>query len=69
MLTILPLQDWFSIEPSLRVADVAGERINVPANPKHYWRWRMHVTLEDMLANNSFNQKVADMIERSGRKE
>jgi hypothetical protein len=29
----------------------------------------MHVTLEDMLANNSFNQKVADMIERSGRKE
>ena len=69
MLTILPLQDWFSLEPSLRVEDVDSERINIPANPKHYWRWRMHITLEDMLANESFNQKIADMIARSGRKE
>ena len=69
MLTILPLQDWWSLEPSLRVSDIAGERINIPANPKHYWRWRMHVTLEDMLDNDSFNQKVIDLITRSGRKE
>ena len=67
MLTILPLQDWFSIEPSLRVKDVAGERINIPANPKHYWRWRMHLTLEEMLDNKAFNQKVAAMVKQSGR--
>ncbi|MBQ5435018.1 MAG: 4-alpha-glucanotransferase, partial [Bacteroidales bacterium] len=69
MLAVLPLQDWFSIEPSLRVTDVAGERINIPANPKHYWRWRMHVTLEDMIANVDFNEKVATLVADSGRKE
>jgi len=68
MLTILPLQDWFSLEPSLRVPDPTSERINVPANPKHYWRWRMHLTLEDMIANEAFNEKVADLILQSGRK-
>ena len=69
MLTILPLQDWWSIEPSLRVSDVDSERINIPANPKHYWRWRMHVTLEEMLANKAFTEKVSDLVTRSGRKE
>ena len=68
MLTILPLQDWFSLDPSMRVEDVESERINIPANPKHYWRWRMHITLEEMIANKAFNQKVAGMIDRSGRK-
>ena len=68
MLTILPLQDWFSLDPSMRVPDIEGERINIPANPKHYWRWRMHLTLEEMIANKAFNQKVAGMIDRSGRK-
>ena len=68
MLTILPLQDWFSLEPSLRVEDISGERINIPANPKHYWRWRMHVTLEEMIGNEAFNEKVAAMIAQSGRK-
>ena len=67
MLAILPLQDWFAVEPSLRVKDVDGERINIPANPKHYWRWRMHLTLEDMLDNKAFNQKVAAMVKQSGR--
>ena len=69
MLTILPLQDWFSLEPSLRVADVESERINIPANPKHYWRWRMHVTLEEMIENRPFNEKVASLVADSGRKE
>ena len=68
MLTILPLQDWFSLVPAMRVKDVDGERINIPANPKHYWRWRMHLTLEEMIASKAFNQKVASLIDRSGRK-
>jgi 4-alpha-glucanotransferase len=68
MLTILPLQDWFSLEPSLRVEDIDGERINIPANPKHYWRWRMHVSLEEMIGNKAFNEKVSALIAQSGRK-
>ena len=67
MLTILPLQDWLSIDPSLRAADPSAERINIPSEPQHYWRWRMHVTLEELLENRTFNQTVAAMIARSGR--
>lgn len=68
MLTILPLQDWFSLEPSLRVEDPGSERINVPAISKHYWRWRMHVCLEDMIENTAFNDTVAGLVAWSGRK-
>ncbi|MCR5710338.1 MAG: 4-alpha-glucanotransferase [Bacteroidales bacterium] len=67
MLTILPLQDWFSIEPSLRVPDTSVERINIPANPRHYWRYRMHISLEELLANKEFNEKVANMVAEGGR--
>ena len=67
MLTILPLQDWFSIEPSLRVPDTSVERINIPANPKHYWRYRMQVSLEELLENKEFNAKVAALVAQGGR--
>jgi 4-alpha-glucanotransferase len=50
------------------VADIDGERINIPANPKHYWRWRMHVSLEDLIADTAFNDKISAMIAQSGRK-
>ena len=29
----------------------AEETINDPTNPKHYWRYRMHVTVEDLCAD------------------
>lgn len=67
LLCILALQDWFSIDESLRVEDADSERINVPANPRHYWRYRMHVTLEELMANDSFNNKIAQMIYQSHR--
>ena len=67
MLTVLPLQDWLAIDAELRYEDVEAERINVPANPEHYWRYRMHLTLEQLLAENEFNQQVAALITKSGR--
>lgn len=67
MLCILSLQDWMSMDEELRYPDPDAERINVPANPKHYWRYRMHVTLEDLIKNQSFNEKVIAMIRDSGR--
>ena len=67
MLTIIPLQDWFAIDDIIKRYDVEAERINVPANPKHYWRYRMHITLEQLLAADSFNQKVISLIKESGR--
>lgn len=45
MLTILPFQDWTAAEPALRSATPESEQINIPADPHHYWRYRMHITL------------------------
>ena len=67
MLTILPLQDWLSMDAQLRREDPNAERINVPANSRHYWRYRMHLTLEQLAAADEFNQALTDMIAASGR--
>lgn len=58
MLAILPLQDWLAIDENLRGADPEAERINVPADPDHYWRYRMHISLEELLAADGFNDAV-----------
>ena len=68
MLCVLPLQDWLSIDGDVRYqGDPKDERINIPAIPNHYWRWRMHLTLEDLLARTSFNTRLRDLISSSGR--
>lgn len=68
MLAILPLQDWFSVNGELRFPDPAKERINIPAIPRHYWRYRMHVTLEELLRKDDFNDSLREMIAASGRR-
>ena len=67
MLCILTWQDWTSMDEALRNPDIDIERINVPANPHHYWRWRMHLTLEDLMQQHDFNDKIRRMIDESGR--
>ena len=67
MLCILPLQDWLSMDGNLRRDDPREEQINVPANPRHYWRYRMHITVEDLMDAENFNSALADMIAESGR--
>ncbi len=67
MLCILSLQDWLAISEDLRYADADAERINIPANPHHYWRYRMHLNIEDMIANQRFCDDIAEMIQQAGR--
>ena len=67
MLTILPLQDWMSIDGNIRYADPEAERINVPANPTHYWRYRMHLTLEELLNSDQFNSQVEFLVHANYR--
>lgn len=67
MLAILPLQDWLSMDGDLRLEDPSKERINVPAIPRYYWRYRMHLTLESLLGQSDFNALVKDMVLSSGR--
>ena len=68
MLTVLPLQDWLSMDGALRRENPNEERINVPANPRHYWRYRMHMTIEDLASQKEFNETLSRMIADSGRK-
>ena len=68
MLCILSIQDWLSIDEKIRLADENAERINIPANPKHYWRYRMHLNIEDLLANPDFTANISELILQSGRK-
>ena len=67
LLCILSFQDWLSIDEEIRYPDVNAERINVPANPRHYWRYRMHLTLEELIKNKKFNEKLVEMIDTAGR--
>jgi len=67
MWIILPWQDWMAIDVVLRNEHPLAERINVPSNPRNFWCYRMHMTLEQLLAEDVFNKKITEMIASSGR--
>lgn len=62
MWVILPWQDWMAIDGTLRKEDPCSERINVPSNAKHFWSYRMHMNLEDLLKAKALNEKIKSMI-------
>ena len=68
MLCLISFQDWMSIDEQLRLPDQNAERINIPANPRHYWRYRMHLTIEQLLAADDLNNEISTLIINSGRK-
>src|SRR5438477_1838620 len=55
MWSIFQLQDLLGMDETLRRKDPHEERINVPADSKNYWRYRMHLPLEKLLQSRSFN--------------
>jgi 4-alpha-glucanotransferase len=67
LLTVLAWQDWLSIDENLRYPNPHAERINIPANPHHYWCYRMHITLEDLMEQSAFNERLSSLITASGR--
>ena len=67
MLCVLPLQDWLSIDGSLRRKNPNEELINIPAISRHYWKYRMHITVEQLMSETSFNDSLINMINHSGR--
>ncbi|HEX4959118.1 MAG TPA: 4-alpha-glucanotransferase, partial [Lacibacter sp.] len=67
MWSIFQVQELLGMSAALRRENPNEERINVPANPKHYWRYRMHLNLEDLIANDAFNEDVGMMVQLSGR--
>ena len=67
MWAVFLLQDLLAIDGELRIEDPKNERINQPANPDHYWNYRMHITLEQMQGATSFIDSLKTMIQDSGR--
>ncbi len=67
MWSVFQLQDLLGIDGKLRRDHPADERINIPADPKHYWRYRMHLSLEELLKENAFNDELRVCIAGSGR--
>ena len=67
MLCLISLQDWLSMDEALRSDSIEQERINDPANANHYWRYRMHLTIEQLMEAVEFNGKIKMLIDRSGR--
>ncbi|MBP6025033.1 4-alpha-glucanotransferase [Ferruginibacter sp.] len=67
MWSVFQLQDLLGINKSLRREDPNEERINIPADPSHYWKYRMHMTLEELLKADEFNDDIKNYIDTSGR--
>lgn len=67
MWVVFPIQDLFGMDEKLRYHNASEERINVPSNPRHYWRYRMHINLEDLLTKEGFNEMLKNMFTESGR--
>lgn len=67
MLCILSVQDWLAMDERLRLPDADAERINIPANPKHYWRYRMYLNIEDLIADGKFIDDISTLVGQAGR--
>ena len=67
MWSVFQLQDLLGASEALRRSDPAEERINIPADPKHFWKYRMHITLEQLLKEKEFNHDLKQAVQDSGR--
>ena len=67
MWSVFQMQDLLGIHEKIRRNSPAEERINIPANPKHYWQYRMHISLEDLMQMNDFNEELSSYIRDAGR--
>ena len=69
MLCLLSIQDLLSMDAMLRAKDVRAERINEPYDSYNQWKYRMNVTIEQLMEARQFNQKLHTMVLRSRRGE
>ncbi|MGZ8553626.1 MAG: 4-alpha-glucanotransferase [Chitinophagaceae bacterium] len=67
MWSIFMMQDILGMSDTLRRKNPHEERINNPANSKHYWQYRMHITLEDLMKEKEFNEELKGYVVHSGR--
>jgi 4-alpha-glucanotransferase len=67
MWVIFPVQDLFAMSDQLKNPDIQAERINIPGISNHYWRYRMHLSLDDLENLDDFRDLIRNMLRSSGR--
>ena len=67
MLAIFPIQDYLSIDATLRRPNPDEERINEPSHPDHHWRFRLHLGLESLCEAEDLKKNIREAIVSSGR--
>ncbi|MDR2805986.1 MAG: 4-alpha-glucanotransferase [Dysgonamonadaceae bacterium] len=67
MLAVIPLQDWLSMDKQLRASNPDSERINIPAHSRHYWQYRMHLAIEELLTATELNETIRNLIRDTSR--
>lgn len=67
MWSIFQMQDILGMSETLRRENPNEERINNPAFDKHYWQYRMHINLEELIKQKEFNDELKGYVEHSGR--
>lgn len=67
MWSIFQLQDLLGMSEIIRRENPHDERINIPSDPKNYWKYRMHISLEDLIRQKDFNEELRSYVESSGR--
>ncbi|GAB2267087.1 4-alpha-glucanotransferase dpe2 [Dionaea muscipula] len=67
MWAIFPLQDLLALKEEYTTRPASEETINDPTNPKHYWRYRVHVTLETLVKDQELTGTIKDLVRGSGR--
>ena len=67
MWSIFLLQDLMGMNEKIRRVNPNEERINIPSDPNHFWHYRMHIKLEDLLKEDEFNKELKKYVHESGR--
>jgi 4-alpha-glucanotransferase len=67
MWAIFPLQDLLAMDNHLRRANPHDEQINVPSNPQHFWKYRLHLPLEELNDAVGLNEQLRALVAESGR--
>lgn len=65
LMCVLPWQDWMSIDAALRRKNPGEELINDPSNSRNYWRYRMHISLENLLEAEPLKRRIRHLTNNS----
>lgn len=67
MWIITPIQDLIAMDERVRRPVAEEEQINVPSNPEHYWRFRLHLDMDAILGNDGLISKLGALNKEHGR--